>query len=90
MLSRPTAIFSGVQRDGDDDRGQTDGWMCYCGRPAFRYSPASQVPDPTAPNRILLVFLNREREVYTHRWEECEPGGTSPKDLDDRFKERKP
>lgn len=86
VLARPGAVFEGVRRDEDDDRGQTEGWLCYVGAPDVRYDLRSGVQRPRK-DRVLLVFVNSERTVYTWRWEEedaTRPG--LPADLEGRFK----
>lgn len=86
-LQHPTAIFRGILRDEDDDRSDTDGWICYASLPSYRYSYASgdQIP---RDDRVLLAFVNEEFVNYHHRWEPQDPERAGfPCDHDTRFKE---
>jgi len=76
---------SGLKRDEDDTRDDTEGWVCYCSRVGWRYhhEDGRQIP---APDRVLLVFVNDEAVVYTHRWEPEDPRRAGyPVDWEDRF-----
>ena len=88
VLEEPTAIYRGILRDADDDRGQTEGWLCYVGKPLARYDFESGEQIAT-PGRVLLVFVNIDRVYYQHRWEEEDPDepGT-PLDKTERFREK--
>ncbi len=68
VLRYPDAIFCGINRDGDDDRGQTEGWLCYCGAPAARYDYQTGKLIFRG-ERVLLVYVNREFTFYNSRWE---------------------
>jgi hypothetical protein len=87
VLRRPTGVYCGLVRDLDDDNGQTDGWYCYVGIPD-RYDTTEPRIIPRG-NRVLMVFLNKDMEVYTYRWEEEDSAELGrPKDRGpDRFKE---
>lgn len=89
VLRKPTAVFHGLCRDRDDDNGQTDGWYCFVGVPTQRFDPATGDSIPRR-DRVLLVFMNREKEIYSFRWEESDPNDPDlPADCgNDRFKEK--
>lgn len=88
VLTQPTAVYRGINRDADDDRGQTEGWLCYCGKPKIRYDYRSGDNIGTKGS-VLLVFVNKELTFYMHRWEKEAPGVLGlPADADGRFKEK--
>ena len=68
VLLNPRKIYEGLRRDDDDDPGETDGWLCYSAAPefAFDYETGERC---SRPNRVLLVFVNKERVAYHWRWE---------------------
>ena len=88
VLLRPHAVFEGVRRDADDDSGATEGWLCYIGTPEPRYEYRTG-QERSRGRRVMLVYLNDERTVYLHRWEEeSEEHEGLPKDMKDRFRRR--
>lgn len=88
VLSQPRQIFQGLCRDEDDTVDGTENWLCYSGVPNVRYVKESGEIRPTK-NRVLLVFVNAERTVYTYRWSEENPSMPGyPTDYDERFKRK--
>ena len=90
VLQRPTAIFEGIRHEPDDD-GRSDGWLCYCGRPAVRHWPNNpdNRPGPPRPNHVFVVFVNRDRVAYLWYWTDCDPAEPRlPKDFQERFVSR--
>lgn len=87
ILQHPTAIFSGLRRDEDEDRTGF-GWRCYCGIPEHSCRPDGSEARPY-PNQVYLVFVNDERVAYNWRWEQADPNDpTLPKDHNTRFRQR--
>jgi hypothetical protein len=62
----PIEIFRGV-REGGENR-----WLCYAGRPKFRYDVHGHRV-PSSETEIFLVFVNERQIVYTYRWENSDP-----------------
>lgn len=87
ILQKPTAIFEGLRRDEDEDRGGY-GWRCYCGVPAQSYrSDGTAVPP--YHSQVYLVFVNDERVAYNWRWEKADPDNPKlPLGYETRFKQR--
>lgn len=89
VLSRPRLIYEGIKRDADDDQaGECPGWLCYVGLPPCRYDLRTG-SQRTYQGRVMLVFVNDEKVVYTHRWEEEDSENKGfPADLENRFLKR--
>jgi hypothetical protein len=70
VLQSPTAVFEGLRRDEDEDRGGY-GWRCYCGVPdrAYRIDGTQR---PPYPGQVYLVFVNDEGVAYNWRWENAD------------------
>ncbi|MGH7138246.1 MAG: hypothetical protein ACREHD_21040 [Pirellulales bacterium] len=87
ILQQPCAVFEGLRRDEDEDRGGV-GWRCYCGVPAHAYRADGTVTRPY-PSQVYLVFVNDEGVVYNWRWEKADPDDPLiPLDHQTRFKRR--
>jgi hypothetical protein len=87
ILQHPTAVFEGLRRDEDEDRGGA-GWRCYCGIPAHGYGIDGAARRPYA-GQVYLVFVNDEGIVYNWRWEKADPHDLLlPVDHQTRFKRR--
>ena len=87
VLQRPTAIFEGLRREKDEDRG-VGGWRCYCGMPgrAYRRDGTERIP---WPGQVYVVFVNHEHVAYNWRWERCDPDNQDlPEHWQDRFRRR--
>jgi len=47
VLQRPTAIFEGLLREGDEPGGPgAEGWRCYCGIPDRAYNKDGSQREP--------------------------------------------
>jgi hypothetical protein len=92
MLRNPPRVFRGITRDTDDDRGQTEGWLCFTGMCEERYHPRSGEAT-SSKGRVLMVYVNRDRAVYHWRWEASDqsqpnvPADMQNEDGTPRFKE---
>lgn len=87
ILQHPTAVFEGLRRDEDEDRG-AGGWRCYCGVPSHAYRTDGTATRPY-PEQVYLVFVNDEGVVYNWRWERANPEDPLlPVDHLTRFKKR--
>lgn len=87
ILQQPTAVFEGLRRDEDEDRGAA-GWRCYCGVPAHAYRTDGSATRPY-PGQVYLVFVNDEGVVYNWRWEQADlDDPLLPVDHQTRFKKR--
>ena len=65
VLSDPTAIFQGWEREGQD------GGLCYVGSPAKDYrSESIEVPPP--PGKVFLAFVTSRGKVSEWRWEDSD------------------
>jgi hypothetical protein len=87
VLQKPTALFEGLRRDEDEDRGGY-GWRCYCGVPeqSFRSDGTSA---PAYHGQVYLVFVNDEHIAYNWRWEKADPDNAKlPIGYESRFKRR--
>jgi len=86
VLREPSRLYRGIMRDADDQRaGNHPGWLCYVGKPPRRYDLRTK-SELSMDDRVLLVYVNEGRIVYTHRWEledTIVPG--RPRDHEDRY-----
>jgi hypothetical protein len=87
ILQKPTAVFEGLRRDEDEDRGGY-GWRCYCGVPEQSYR-SDGTSAPPYHGQVYLVFVNDERVAYNWRWEKADPENPKvPIGYETRFKQR--
>ena len=93
LLRQPPCIFRGITRDTDDDRGQTEGWLCFTGRSSERYHYGTGSLTASA-GRVLMVYVNKDWAVYHWRWEFADesapdqPADMMNDDASPRFKEQ--
>jgi hypothetical protein len=86
-LQHPSAIFEGLRRDSDE-AGRTPGWYCYCSTPPCSFDEDGNRQPPYA-GQVFLVFVNREKVVYSWRWEKADKDDKSlPENHDQRFERR--
>ena len=88
VLQNPTAVFTGLRRDEDEDRRGV-GWRCYCGVPDHSYHQDGTRAGPRR-GQVHLVFVNHEGVAYNWRWEPANPDDPElPRDCDEtRFRRR--
>ena len=87
ILQHPTAMFSGLRWDEDEDR-RGYGWRCYCGIPEHSFRPDGSERRPY-PNQVYLVFVNDQRIAYNWRWEQEDPDDPAlPVGHETRFRQR--
>jgi hypothetical protein len=88
-LRRPSAVYEGLMRDEDEDRGSgAPGWLCYVSQPGQAYNRDGSTRPPY-PNRVFLVFVNQDRIAYNWFWAECDPRDENlPIGYAERFKKQ--
>ncbi|MDR2438021.1 MAG: hypothetical protein LBE12_01450 [Planctomycetaceae bacterium] len=71
-LQHPSNIYKGIRFEEDEKHScNAQGWLCYCSRPAFRYSSnGSKIPAPV--DKIFLVFVNVDCIIYHWTWEKAD------------------
>ena len=62
-LSEPVSIFAGIR----DSRLTENDWFCYCLSPGIRFTRGG-VETPAENNRLLLVYVTDEMELYNWYW----------------------
>jgi len=85
-LQRPTAVFEGLKREGDEPhRRGAAGWRCYCTIPDRAYDKDGQRHDPW-DNEVFMAFVDDERIVYNWYWYQSDRENERlPDDYGNRF-----
>lgn len=69
VLKKPAAIFEGVRRDEDENKGSDVlGWLAYLGYCECGYGDDGAATEP--PGDPYLVFVDEERVAYNWRFDE--------------------
>jgi len=87
ILTRPAAIFEGLNREEDLDN-ESDGWLCYSGVPTRAFNKDGLEISPW-PAQVFLVFVNSEKMAYLWYWYACdEDDPCLPQGYQNRFDRR--
>lgn len=82
-LESPKRIYQGIREEDERE------WLCYCGKPEYRYHGVSGDQRVADAYEVFLVFVNADRVAYNWRWEKCdEEDALSPMDSESRFEKR--
>ncbi len=77
-ISRPTAIFRGLEREGHETS------YCYVASPARRFVDDSNNV-PVKDGYVFVVFISSNLEIFDWRFERSDGGGKLPENHQTRF-----
>ena len=88
VLKKPEGIFEGLRQDDDEKFTDFPGWLCYSGKPSYRYNKHGK-KEIASPEEVFLVFVNSEKVIYNWYWYSCDPANKGyPLDYKTRFRDK--